>query len=114
MLCGVSRTGVDFEYSFADVRGEAVKDPSSETWSTAETLSGDDQILIGGTSIEKAELENEPESLDAVSPADALALGIRPAVIADRYLVDSGAPLGEPSGHLRFESESITGQTKTL
>lgn len=114
MLCGVSRTGVDLEHALADVWGETVENPSPETWGTTETLSRDYRIFVGRTSIEKAELENELESLDAVWPADVLALGISPAVIADRHLIDSGAPLGEAGRDLRLESKSITGQTKTL
>ena len=114
VLCCVPRTGVDFEHSFTDVWGETVENPSPKSRGTTKTLSSNHQIFIGRTSVEKTEFENEPEGFDTVSPVDVLTLGIGSAVVADRHLIDSCAPLGKAGGDLRLESESIAGQSKTL
>ncbi len=59
-------------------------------------------------------LQNDPQGLEGVPPADLLPLFVRAAVVGDGHLVDPESTLGGLGRDLRFKPEPLASQGKGL
>src|SRR5574341_180384 len=75
-------------------------------------INGESLTIIA--SVEQPEAEDAVEGDDAVPPSDLLPLGVRPAMVRDRHLVDPAAELGHLDRQLGLDPEPIRLKAETL
>ena len=91
----------------ADERSELAEHPAVEAAGPPDALEHVVAVVRGEAPVEEPVLEQQPEGLDAVLPADVLALCVAAAVVADGHLVDARVPLGQPRGELGLDAEAV-------
>src|SRR5690606_6117615 len=78
---GVTRPSIDLENLRAHVAVESLEYPAPESRCTTQALTSDHGVVVGCPSVDESELEDQPQGLDAVTPANVLAFGIGSAVV---------------------------------
>ena len=88
--------------------------PARDLWRLPKALEGRSGDIFRRPRIDEPELDEQPERLQTVAPADRLALGVRPPVVRDGNLVDPRAGLRQPGRHLRLDPEALAPQPELL
>jgi hypothetical protein len=71
----------------------------------------DNPISKGGSRLVKEPVSYDaPKSHNPISPSDLLALGIGPAIVADRYFIDTTPEFGHFCRHFWFKSKPVRPQ----